>query len=450
MNQFHNSNGWGIFRLWANWLSGSGAITLLVILSLWVRPLYMPFVAFGFQFILFLLIRHNRRSRIPSCYILPFVVSRVLFWTGIVMIVVNFIYTSHLAEGIFGASHINRDIPFICVLITSPIAAAISGWAYLHIHRCAFCLDCMMRNGTPAERGFLGRIYTQVGSYQVGMLFWLSAVSTILGWGYYALLYVNTSLTPPDKFVFFWVPALLWIFAAIYLAIRYIGIYGYYRQNVEGSLTRHGSYTLLRYIIIYNEKIAVLPPETSPDRQMQLDQKPDTPTSLHIARTDSLPLTTAEAYFANMSGIQASQPAEVRFMYANLVGNADCNILHYLVFLDTPEQVEALQTRFPALRWASMGDVASMINSHTLAPLMSSEIIRLHTIVMARKTYHPDGRRRYRLRHYRPTFRLSDARHLTDLDFNSSRWLYIARYNQDTPNYRLRRLWRKYVSGTDI
>lgn len=442
MRQDKKDNGWGIFRLWINWLIGSGAITVLVILSLWLRPIYLPFAAFGFQFLLFMLIRHNRESCIPSCFILPFVISRVLFWTGIVMILVNFLYSSTLIEHLFEASELNRDIPFICVLITSPITAAISGWGYLRRHKISFCRDCQMRNGTPAERGFLGMIYKQVGSYQVGMLFWLSAVLSIIGWSYYALLYVNTNLSVPDKFVFFWIPTLLWFFSAVYLAARYIGIYGYYRQNVEGSIGRHGTSTLLRYIVIWNDYIAIRPPETDSDKKFTLDEKYDTPVSIYTNRVEDLPLPIVQACFSDNTGVESP---EVRFMYANLVGNADCNILHYLCFL-TDEQKAGFDRANTTCQWLSLSEIAFMINNRLFNPLLSAEIIRLHTIATAWKTYDSDGRRRYKVKNYRPAFRISEI-HGWDVDFNDPHWLYVADNNQDTPFYNLRRFWRKYVNG---
>lgn len=44
-------NGKGIFLLWLNWVLGLGILTLMIVMSLWIKPLYMPFVAYGLQFI---------------------------------------------------------------------------------------------------------------------------------------------------------------------------------------------------------------------------------------------------------------------------------------------------------------------------------------------------------------------------------------------------------------
>lgn len=435
-------NDWGIFQLWLNWLLGSGALTLLIVVSLWVKPLYMPFVAFGLQFVLFALIRRNRETRVPSCYILPFIVSRILFWSGVVMIMVNMLYSKPLIESVFNPEAVNPEIPFIVVLIVMPISVLLTGWAYLHRSSLSFCRDCKLRHGTPAERGFLGIIYTQVGQYQVGMLFWISLISGIISWSYYLVNYDNSFLNLPDRFFFFLLPTLIWIASALYLAARYLGIWGYYRQNVEGSIERHGASTQLRFIMIWNDRIALRVPETDTDRKISLDEKFDIPVSAFVHKTEGLSLTMAIQYFKNLSGMS---DAEVRLMYTNIQGNADCNIFHYLVFV-TDEEKQRFDESHPNCRWLTLPRIADLINAHLVEPLLAAEMVRLHTITVTAKTYDSTGRRRYKVRHYKPSFNLAEIRSL-DIDYNDSDWLYIADNNQDTSFYHTRRFWRKYING---
>lgn len=444
MTQQRKDYGWGIFQLWLNWISATGAIALLIILSLWIRPLYLPFIAFGFQLILFTLIRRNRHTHIPSCYLVPFIVTRVLFWTGIVMIILNFLYSNLMIDLVFDRNEVNKEIPFICVLITSPITAIISGWAYIIRDRLSFCSDCKMRHGTPAERGFLGIIYSQIGHYQTGMMFWISAVSTIIGWGYYAMLYVNSSLSVPDRFIYIWLPTLIWLATAIYLAMRYLGIFEFYRLNVEGSLSRRADTTRIRYIIISGNRIAVNPPQTDPDMQINIDEKFDTPVELYIPRVDTLPVHQAAGYFSTLSGVSG---AEIHPMYHNPISNLGCNIFHFFAIL-TPEQQKNFEATHPQCQWLDIRQIATLINQHLTNPLFSAEITRFHTIAQTAKTYSPEGRRRHPIKHYRPAVEFSDISNLLQtVDFDDSRWLYIAQNNQDTPFFALRRFWRKYING---
>ena len=90
--------------------------------------------------------------------------------------------------------------------------------------------------------------------------------------------------------------------------------------------------------------------------------------------------------------------------------------------------------------------MSELINNKEMAPLFSAEFIRLYTIAMAWKTYTADGKRRYLIRNYVPTFRIRDIKNW-DVDYNDIRWLDVARNNQDVPMYGLRRFWRRYVSG---
>ena len=99
--------------------------------------------------------------------------------------------------------------------------------------------------------------------------------------------------------------------------------------------------------------------------------------------------------------------ADIRFFYSTISGNADCNIFHYLTFL-SPAQKEKFSAANPDCVWVTFRDLAKMINEHDLAPLMSAEIMRLYNMAMAWKTYDRTGKRRYRIKHYKPTFHVED------------------------------------------
>ncbi len=435
-------NGKGIFLLWLNWLLGSGLVTMLILLSLWVRPLYMPFVAFGFQLVLFILIRHNRSRRLPVCYVYPFVISRALFWSGTVMLAINLCYSHWFVDRIFNPEEINPDIPFITVLIVMPLTAIISLWAHTHRKTLSFCRDCKMRHGTPAERGFLGILFTREGQYQIFVSTVMSSVIAICAWGYYGLTYVNSSLSSPDRFVFFWAPALVWVAAAIYFAMRYMGIWSYYHQDFEGSATRHGKSTQVRFFIIADNLICLRSPEVNADKMIPGKSYLDTPVSEFIPRRERISTNDAERIFSNLTDLDN---ADIRFLYSNISGNADCNIFHFFAFLNREEKAD-YSRRNPDDRWVTFRDLAQMINAKQLNPLMSAETLKLYTVAMAWKTYDHNGRRRYRIKHYRPTFHIEDVKSW-DVNYNDPTWLYVADNNQDTPFYHLRRIWRKYING---
>jgi len=417
-------------------------ITLLIILSLWVRPVYMPFVAYGLQLIIFILIRRNRLQRLPVCYLFPFITSRILFWSGNVMLIINLLHSRWLSHLVFDPSTVNPDIPFITTLIVAPIAAMICLWAHTHGQRISFCRDCRMRVGTSAERGFLGMLYSRENRYQILVFLIISIAVSVVSWIYYGITYINTSLNRPDRFVFFWGECLVWFAAALYFGMRYLGIWGYYCQDVEGSATRHGRSTRLRYLIIADDLIALRPPQEGADMLLPDSFYFDTPVSITDSRHENISLMEARQTFADLSKIDN---ADIRFFYSNTRGNADCNIFHFFAFL-SPEQKDTLSAEHPDCQWVSLRKLVNLLNDKHLNPLMSAEITRLYTMAMAWKTYNRQGKRRYKIKNYRPTFHVKDIKNW-DLDYNDATWLYIADNNQDVPFYHLRRLWRKYING---
>lgn len=435
-------NGKGIFLLWVNWVWSLGLLILLIVVSLWVRPLYMPFVAYGLQFVMFLLIKHNREKQLPVCYLFPFLVSRILFWSGTVMLFINLLYSRWLVGYVFDYSNINPNIPFIVTLIVAPISTLMSAWLYGHRKNLAFCRDCHKRAGTPVERGFLGVIFTREGNYQVKLFLYLVTVVTVVSWCYYLMTYVNSSISQPDKFVFFWSEVMIWFASSLYFGMRYIGIWGYYCQNIEGSAQRHGRSTQIRFLIIENNRICIHHLDMTADSPVPGANYYDTPESTFIPLRERVTDYDAHRIFENHTGISN---ADIRFMYSTLSGNADCNIFHYFVFM-TPEERDYYMKENSDCRWVTFHEIAKMLNNHELNPLLSAELVRLYTIAMAWKTYDRNGMRRYKIKHYRPTFHLEDIKNW-DVDFNDPAWLYVADNNQDVHFYRLRRFWRKYVNG---
>lgn len=435
-------NAQGILNLWLTWMWGSGMMVALILFSLWVRPVYMPFIAFGLQLVAFILIRHNRSRRLPLCYVYPFIISHTMFWSGTVMLVINLIYSRWILPYVFDPATVNSEIPFIVTLLVSPINAIICLWAYSKHSSLSFCRDCQLRNGSPAERGFLGMLYNRESRYQMWVSLLLSSATALTGWIYYAISYVNSSISSPDRLVFFWLETGIWIAGAIYFGMRYLGIWGYYTQDVEGSFERLGRSALVRFYIIEDDRIAVRPPQLESDKLLVGSRHFDTPVTIFEPFAQDYSVDKATRLFRNMTQIER---ADIRPFFKNTNGNADCNIFHFFAFL-TPEQRTQLDTAVPTCQWITFRELATLINDGLTNPLFSAATLRLYDITMAWKTYHIDGRRRYKIKHYRPTFKIEDAKKW-DVDYNDPTWLFVSKNNQDTPFYNMRRFWRKYVSG---
>ena len=238
------------------------------------------------------------------------------------------------------------------------------------------------------------------------------------------------------------VPVTLWTLSAIYLGVRYVGIWAYYSQRSDEHQIQNGLTTTLRYMLIWDNYVGLLEPSEDPDSVISVRTVYDTPTLIQLRYRQKVSYDDFHHYFSALAHIDH---ADIRFLYSTLVGNPEGNLFHYIVYL-TDSEKEEIDKRYKRVKWFTLREVSELINNKEMAPLFSAEFIRLYTIAMAWKTYTAEGKRRYLIRNYVPTFRIRDIKNW-DVDYNDIRWLDVARNNQDVPMYGLRRFWRKYVSG---
>ncbi len=434
------ANGYGIFSLWANWIMGVGSLMAILLISPHIDKEWLPLVVFTLEFFLFALVRHNRVAQLPVCYLIPFICTRVLFWSAVIMVIINLLHVNDFMLEFADEKNVNPEIPFISVLIVAPITFIVTLRAYTRGSKLNFCTDCIFRHGSAAERGFLGNLFSQEGRYQVRMLMMLSLLMSVVVWLYYIIFYINVNLNAPDKFFYVWFPVLLFGFSLVYLGIRYFGLWTYYCQNVEGSPLRNGSTTLLRYIIFCGDYVFLKKYDPDKDDARAGEDKFDTPAKLNVSYRGRMIQYDVESYLKSLSGIS---DCEIRLMYTNRNFNADSNIFHYACFIDNQDIVA--QSRLEG-NWYTLQQLNHMIDEKQVAPIIASEFNRMYRIIMAWKTYDRSGRRLYDIKNYKPTFRLRDLKEW-DVDLNDTEWLFVSINNQDRPFYRLKRFWRKHING---
>lgn len=434
------ANGYGIFSLWANWIMGVGSLIAILLISPHIDKEWLPLVVLMLEFFLFALVRHNRVAQLPVCYLIPFICTRVLFWSAVIMVIINLLHINDFMLAFADEKSVNPEIPFISVLIVAPITFIVSAWAYTRGNKLNFCVDCTFRHGTAAERGFLGNLFSQEGQYQVRLLMMLSLLMTITVWLYYVIFYINVNLNAPDKFFFVWFPILLFGFSIASLSIRYFSLWTYYCQDIEGSPVRHGSSTLLRYLIFCDDYVFLKKYDTDKDDARAGEDKFDTPAKVYVSYRGRMMQYDVESFLKSLSGITES---EVRLMYTNKNFNADCNIFHYACFVENKGIVAQSCLEGD---WYTLQQLNQMINKNQVAPIVTSEFSRMYRIIMAWKTYDRTGRRLYGIKNYKPTFKLKDLRDW-DVDLNDTEWLYVSINNQDRPFYKLKRFWRKHING---
>lgn len=430
----------GIYSLWFNWAIGSGLLIGVVVLSLVIPKTWLPLIVLMMSTTLFSVIRLNRVSEYPLCFRLPYLASRSLLWSAIIMVLINLLHIDWLFGDLEILKNANKDIPYITILIIAPVTFTVTLVNLMAKPAPWFCQDCQIRYGSVPERGFLGTIFNQEGDYQCRSLMYLSLFLTVVEWGYYFFFYINVNLNSPDKFYFVWVPVILYALSLIYLGIRYFAMWTYYCQNVEGSSLRVGSSSLLRVMIIHDDKIFLHTPNIRTDDIRSGTAKIDTPALLYVKYKKTMSEYDVEIYFNGLSGITG---ANLRFMYVNTNYNSECNIFHYACFIDDASEIE--NSRLIG-DWYTLEQVETLLKTHKASMVLGSEINRIYTVAMTSKRYDREGNRLYKTKDYTPTFSLSEIKDW-NLDFNDRAWLYVALNNADRPFFKIRRFWRKHVSG---
>lgn len=436
-NRAHNH---GILGLWWNWTIGVGSLTAVIFLGMLISKVWLPLVAFGIDIALLAYVRRNRVAEQPVCCLIQFIAMRAMFWSAAIMVAINFMNTHWFPHDYFDSQFSNPSIPYITILIVAPVTMLVTIFAILRGRRLNFCAECRMRHGSSVERGLLGNIFSQEASFQMRVLFWMSLGVSIVSWLYYAFCYINTDINRPDSFFFRWVPVLLFAGTLGYFGVRYVSLWQYYCQTVDGGADwGHGRFTLLRYIVMWKDSILLVAPDCGTGDDIPGDMRLDTPVKIRLPYRERMTAADSMAYFRNLSNMD---DVRIRFMYLNTNFNTDSNIFHYACFVDAPD----LDGSRLKGEWYTLPQIQCMSGENRVAPALTAEINRIYTVSMAWKTYDRKGRRLYDIKHYRPTFRLRDFPKW-DVDLNDPNWLFVAQFNEDSRFYRLKRLWRKYVNG---
>lgn len=423
-----------IDSLWINWALSAGSLALTVLLGLFVTKLWLPAFVIGFALLLTWRIAAMRESDYQVCNILPYITVRILLVTAAVMVAINLYYMKFIDPQEYLLGRANKNIPYITILVLAPVASIISIWGYVMRHRISFCHMCTVEHGTPHERGFLGKVFDIETRYQLRLLILMYLIVMVYTWIYYVTTYNNVNMNPSDKYYYIGLPVVLYVLSLLYLAMRYFRLYIFYRENVVGDASSAELTTILRYILVCDDYVYL-------KKEGEDGKFADTPAMMHIPYRERMTPYDAAINFSLLSGINGN--VDIKFLYENSNNHADSNIFHYLCVI--PSRMEVDNSRLSG-GWFSQGQLESMHANGELSGLLMSEIHRVYTVMMAKKTYDKLGYRLYNIKHYKPSFRLRELE-LVDGDFDDPMWLLIAKDNEDKPFFKLRKFWRKHVRG---
>ncbi|MCM1163823.1 MAG: hypothetical protein NC339_06215 [Muribaculaceae bacterium] len=437
-NPEHNiTNETAIFNLWLNWIVAFGALCIPNIVSVYTPAIVVPVITFLLTALLGLYNNSSLRSRSAVCPLIPAIALRSLVISGLIMVLILISYSHGIVDHFFESELLNRQIPFLTVLIISPVTFVNALWAHLSGSRYHACRDCMAILGNTAERGFIGKLFSQESRYQRYMLLGISAVLSLVSWGYYLTFYINVNINVPDKFFLGWIPVILYFLSIVYLATRYFTLWAYYYQAVENDSHNVASTTDLRFLIVSGDTIFL---NRSDDFYDKPDMKGfDTPAVLSLNYRSEMPLQKARTHFTDISQIPEDS-YDLRFMYYSEDSTGSHNAYHFICCVGNPETISD-ESLFKG-RWYNLSELERLLHNHELSPMLAAEIHRLYTVTMAWKTYDITGRRLYKVKNYKPLFRLRGICDW-DVDFNSAKWLNVANLNEDKPLFHLRRFFNR-------
>lgn len=432
-----------IFNLWLNWIVACGALMIPNLVSVYAPAIMVPLVTFILAGLLSLYNQSSLRSRSAVCPLLPTIAIRSLVMSGLIMVVILISYSRGIVDRFYESELLNRQIPFLTVLIISPVTLFNVVWAMIRGHRYEACRKCRVMLGTETERGFIGKIFAQESRYQRSFLLAIAAVLTLSSWTYYISFYINVNINVPDKFFLGWVPVIFYLISIVYLATRYFTIWAYYYQTIESNDRQGGTSTIVRYIIICGDNIFL----SRNDEYYDIPDSTrfDTPALLALNYHKEMGLERARTTLANMSQLEAGD-FDLRFMYYSEDSTGAHNIFHYICCLHDRDDIDGSMFKG---KWYNLSQLERLLHNRELSPMLAAEIHRLYTVAMAWKTYDADGRRLYKVKNYRPVFRLNGICEW-DVDFNSPLWLKVAHLNEDKPFFHLRRLLSRIGGGSGL
>lgn len=412
--------------LWNNWAIAFGAISLVTLFDLFVPKNLLPVLVLSLSYLLSVKIKlDNGKTKMGACHMPLWATAIILFWSGIVMLVINLLHARWFFGGMLSAEPFNPQHPYVSSLILFPVALVVSLFFLLRKQNLRVCRVCMARFGYYSQGGPVAPLYYHEARYQLKLLLMLSLLLSVVDWLYYHFFYINVNYNRPDKFYFIAMPVIVYLLSVIYMAVRYMSI----TDEISDMSSKNGlrpMRTKIRFLIVSDDRLFL---------KEDSDGLIDTPAKIIIPRRDSVSKEEADKMFTELSGIESF---ESKFLFDDTGYVNGSNVMHYAVFLS--------DDRIPANKlggsWNTIDRIDRLIKSHEIAPMLLREIARIYRITMAWKTYDREGRRLYPIKHYRPTFRISDFKKW-DVDYGDLHWLDVATNNEDRPFFKVRRLWRK-------
>lgn len=414
--------------LWANWIVAAGALALELILPRLMSKEWLPLPILILAYLVTYYRRMQQDMRGTGDLAILRVSSMTLFWSAIVMLVINILNSRMLLDGMINWSNSNREIPYITCLVMFPVLTIMCLWVMSWGYMQNMAEGYRAKSGILPGNGAVATLLSVETRFQVRSMLYVSIALNIVEWWYYFVYYINTNMNHPDVFFFNWMPVTLFILSLFFMASRYKSL-----AAMVGpiAINSRENGTTVRFILISGDKILL-----SPDHFGRFD----TPAITSIGTLDAHNEKAVKEAFERISG---TADFKLRYLYETSIPG-EVEILHYAVFL--PEEFSS--ENWKEGQWMTIDAIDRLIKSAGMSAEFTDEMFRIFTITLTWKTYDTAGRRIYPIKNYRPSFRIRDMKDW-DVDYSDIRWLDIAKHNQDRPFYRAHKLWRK-ITGFKV
>lgn len=424
-------------------------VCLLTVIGVMTGSYFLPFYfapiigLIGAAF-LFSLLYNNKLRGGANCMLIPYALFFSLIAYSFISILANVMY-------IWGWMQIPDEFiffndPYIPALWMNPIIFITLVVIFLRRRSLRICIDCRINNGNHVDRGVFGSILNTESRLQLKNLIFLFGALSVAVWVYYLIEYKALVFNAKDRYIFFWISVIALALDVFYFLYRYYNLFLDLRENNElispEEAQANLGKTYLRYYVICGNKVYLNP--ESPDATTPDRFGIDTP---FFTKRTAPGVTTPEA-LNTIRQMTGGKEGELRFFFGRKAPDlAKHFVLRFFYFLDgNPDDYPEMNA--PG-GWFDFEEVKEVYNQRPdlMATLAVNDLTRLATIVVTEKKYKENGQRRYRLKHYNPSFDLINVRD-SAIDFQDDKWIKVAVFNADSRFYRLRRWWSKLISGT--
>lgn len=426
-----------IYSMWINWAVAYGAISFIVLVAPVVPIWGLPIMILLEILTVISFLRSKKIDNPSSCLRMLYLSAVILFWTMLVLVIIivlnlEFIHVEILHDF---RQLVDQSQPYSLTLIIYPIIACVTIFSLLQNRKSPFCQHCKASRYTNCNSSFVSKMYSSEAKFQRKLALAISIICLAVAWIYFLTL-ENETKTARDIFIYIGFPILLYLISLVYMAFRYVDMwieYLDYASVPRGDV----ACSTLRFLVFGDDYLCLIKEQADFSGELYYD----TPFTLDIDIDKDINDSKASNLFNSMTELT---DVNLRLLYKNSDFSAGHNVYHYACFIDDKKNIKSLQAE-----WFNLGQLDRLIKERAVSPMLASEIKRIYTITMAWKTYTRDGKRLYSIKNYVPTFRLKDLKNW-DVDYNDITWINIADNNEDKRFFVLKKLWRKYFSGTDL